>query len=119
MKPFALVPAFLILVASQDAAAQLFKCTDKAGKMTYTSRPCQEFGLKDGGEIKDRLQVTPAPPPSVRPAARPSPAQQAAPSAPPVAAPAEEKKPERRCFTTTVKGRTVTRCNDKPDEPAE
>ena len=111
--------AIVALALSQGAMAQLFKCTDKAGKTTYTSRPCQDFGLKDGGEIKDRLQVTPAPPPSVRPTSRPSPAQQAAPAAPSAAAPAEDKKPERRCFTTTVKGRTVTRCNDKPDEPAE
>jgi hypothetical protein len=109
--------AIAALVLSQGAMAQMVKCTDAAGKTTYANRPCQEFGLKDAGEIKERLQVTPAPPPSTRPAAAPRPSQEAS-RTPPAAK--QEEKPERRCFTTrNAKGATVTRCNDKPDEPAD
>ena len=38
----------------------------------------------------------------------------------PAAAEEAAKAPERRCFTVATKsGGKVTRCNDKPDEPAE
>ena len=103
------------LTLCQAAAAQMFKCTDATGKITYSSQTCAEMGLKDAGEVKDRLQITPAPPPMKRTAPPPT-------REPEVAAkpPAEEPaKPERRCFTTSVKGKSVTRCNDTPDEKAE
>ena len=117
---------FLIILGlsvSQAAMAQLFKCTDAAGKTTYSSTRCSDLGLKDAGEIKDRIQVTPAPP-----AAQPS--RTARPPAPssdrgetpaaPRASGEAAKEPERRCFTITAAGgKKVTRCNDKPDEPAE
>ena len=104
----------LLAIACSDAGAQLFKCTDAAGKTTYTSTKCSDLGLKDAGEVKDRVQVTP----SYQPPARPTPAlrDQEEPRAKPSAAAEPEKKPERRCFTTNVKGKSVTRCNDKPDE---
>ena len=108
--------ATLLAIACRDAAAQMFKCTDAAGKVTYSSSACSELGLKDAGEVKDRLQITPAPPPSARPAV-PSSASQSPPVQPTPTA--TEDKPERRCFTTSVKGKSVTRCNDKPDEPAD
>ena len=117
-----------MLALSGEAAAQMFKCTDKAGKVTYSSARCSDLGLKDAGEIKDRLQVTPAP--AATPAAPPPPAA-TRPSPPPVSGPvvqpetpapgaAAEPQKERRCFVVTgAGGKKVTRCNDKPDEPAE
>jgi hypothetical protein len=105
---------FLVLaMAWQNAAAQPFKCTDAAGKITYAGTTCSELGLKDAGEVKDRLQVTPAPP--ARPASK-STASSSSQVEQTVKPPAAEEKPERRCFTTNIKGKSVTRCNDKPDE---
>jgi hypothetical protein len=109
----------LALLLCQEASAQLFKCTDAGGKVTYTSTTCKELGLKDAGTVQDRLQVTPAPVQPSAPRQAPGVAQQQAPEKP---AATEEagKEPERRCFTVTTKsGGKVTRCNDKPDEPAE
>ena len=107
----ALLAAAVMLVPSAQVAAQMFKCSDAAGKISYSSTECSALGLKDVGEVKDRINTSPAykaPPRSTQstPAAPPSaPAAAAAPS-----------EPERRCFTTTVKGKSVTRCNDKPEE---
>ncbi|HXU42516.1 MAG TPA: DUF4124 domain-containing protein [Burkholderiales bacterium] len=109
-----LIPALALLLC-QEAAAQLFKCTDAGGKVTYSSIKCADMGLRDAGEVKDRIQITPAPapqtsgsPPRTRPQSVEEPAKPAAAAEPPA--------PERRCFTTSVKGKAVTRCNDKPDE---
>jgi hypothetical protein len=106
------------LLLSRGLAAQTFKCTNAAGKITYSGTKCSELGLKDAGEVKDRLNVNPA----YRPPARaigspPSPARAAKAQNTEMPAAAEEPaKPERRCFTVhTAKG-NVTRCNDKPDE---
>src|SRR2546430_15665440 len=57
------------LLLSAELAAQPFKCTDAAGKITYSGTQCSELGLKDAGEVKDRLNVNPA---QRRPAATPS-----------------------------------------------
>ena len=113
-----LVLAASALLLSGELAAQTFKCTDAAGKITYSGIKCSELGLKDAGEVKDRVNVNPAyrpparaiaPPPSPAPAAN-------APNTETPAAGAEPAAPERRCFTVhTAKG-NVTRCNDKPDE---
>ena len=108
-----LVAALALMVPWQDAAAQLFKCTDAAGKVTYSSAKCSELGLKDAGEVKDRIQVTPAFQP---PAPRPARAAEERPVVTQKPAAEEEKKPERRCFTVKTAKGTVTRCNDKPDE---
>jgi len=105
--------AIAVLFPWHPVAAQTFKCVDAAGKISYTGTQCSELGLKDAGEVKDRLNTSPAyrPPPG---STRSSPSPDApAPSAPAAAAPSD---PERRCFTTNVKGKSVTRCNDKPDE---
>ena len=129
MNAIRMVMAVSALLACHEAAAQMFKCTDKSGKVTYSSTKCSELGLKDAGEVRDRLQVTPAPavtPPPPAPAAA-----QTRPASPPVSGPtvqpeapkpaaAAEPAPERRCFVvSTAKGK-VTRCNDgRPDEAAE
>ena len=109
------------LLVAQQAAAQMYKCADKAGKITYSSARCSDIGLKDAGEIRDRLQVTPAPPapqPYAPPPARPAPPAVSGPvvqpEAPKPAAAAEPPTPEKRCFTTNVGGKSVTRCNDRP-----
>jgi hypothetical protein len=76
--------------------------------------------MKDAGEVKDRLNVSPAYRPPARATKSPLSSAPAAASATPKtdapAAAAEPANPERRCFTVhTAKG-NVTRCNDKPDE---
>ena len=109
-----IVVAVAVLFPWHPVAAQTFKCVDAAGKISYTGTQCSELGLKDAGEVKDRLNTSPAyrPPPA---SARPSPSSAApVPSAAPAAAAPSE--PERRCFTTNVNGKSVTRCNDKPNE---
>jgi hypothetical protein len=106
--------AVAVLLPCHQVAAQMYKCTDAAGRISYSSTECSALGLKDVGEVKDRLNTSPAykPPPG---STRSSPSSAApVPSAPAAAAPPSE--PDRRCFTTTVKGKSVTRCNDKPDE---
>jgi len=105
---------------SGELAAQTFKCANAAGKITYSGTKCSELGLKDAGEVKDRLNVNPAyRPPAPETRSRRSSAPAAASEAPKTDAPAaaaEPANPERRCFTVhTAKG-NVTRCNDKPDE---
>ena len=105
-----IVVAIAVLLPCHEVAAQMFKCADAAGKISYSSTECSALGLKDAGEVKDRINTSPAykPPPRSAPSAPAA----SAPSAPAAA----EEPPERRCFTTSVKGKSVTRCNDKPDE---
>ena len=93
------------------AAAQVYKCVDAAGKISYTSGQCSALGLKDAGEVGDRINVSPAYRP---PAGYRRPAPSAEPPAQAQQPAAEEAQPERRCFTT-AKG---TRCNDKPEDDA-
>ena len=106
--------AIAVLPPCHQVSAQMFKCTDAAGKISYSGTQCSELGLKDAGEVKDRLNTSPAyrPPPGSTQSSPPP----AAPSTPAAAAAPSEPE-QRRCFTTTVKGKSVTRCNDKPDEP--
>jgi hypothetical protein len=104
--------AIAALLPCHEVAAQMFKCADAAGKISYSSTECSALGLKDAGEVKDRLNTSPAyrPPPGS--------ASKSAPVAPTAPEPAAaDAPPDRRCFTTSVKGKSVTRCNDKPDEP--
>ena len=109
------------LLLSGEAAAETFKCSDAAGKITYSGKKCSDLGLKDAGEVKDQINVTPAYRPSAqtagsRPASPPPPPPPAvtvpSPDAP--AAETESPNPDRRCFKT-AKG---TFCNDRPEEEA-
>jgi hypothetical protein len=110
-----LILAVSVSLLSGELAAQTFKCTNAAGKITYSGTKCSELGLKDAGEIKDRLNVNPAYRPPVRAIESPrSPAPAAKAEMP--AAGAEPADPERRCFTVRTAKGNVTRCNDKPDE---
>jgi len=107
------------LLLSGELAAQTFKCTNAAGKITYSGVKCSELGLKDAGEVKDRLNVNPAyQPPGRTIESRPPPAPAAiAPNTEMPAAAAEEAPtPERRCFTVRTAKGNVIRCNDKADE---
>jgi len=111
------------LLLSGELAAQTFKCTDAAGKITYSGTNCKELGLKDAGEVKDRLNVNPAyrpPPASTRPQLAPAPVPAApaaeAPSTDTPATGGEPADPGRRCFTVRSARGNVTRCNDKADE---
>jgi hypothetical protein len=113
-----LILAVSALLLSGELAAQTFKCTNAAGKITYSGKKCSELGLKDAGEVKDRLNVNPAVRPPGRATGSPPPLAPAAkaPDTEMPAAAAEPAKPERRCFTVhTAKG-NVTRCNDTPVE---
>jgi hypothetical protein len=100
--------------------AQTFKCVDALGKITYSGKKCSDLGLKDAGEVKDRLNVNPAYQPArgtkdERP--RPPPAPAPAPAAQaPEAQPAAEEPAERRCFTVNGPKGKVTRCNDTPPD---
>ena len=113
-----LVLALSALLVSGELAAQIFKCTNAAGKITYSGTKCSELGLKNAGEIKDLLNVNPAYRPPARAIGSPSSPAPAA-KAPNTEMPAAAAEPakERRCFTVhTAKG-NVTRCNENPDEP--
>jgi hypothetical protein len=92
------------------AQAQTYKCLDAAGKVTYSSTTCDLLGMRDAGEVRDRLNTAPAQKVPPRPA--PPPASAPATAKTPAAA-AEAKAPERRCFKT-AKG---YRCNDDPGVP--
>ena len=104
------------LLLSGELAAQTFKCTNAAGKITYSGTNCRELGLKDAGEVKDRLNVNPAYRPSTPEIRSPRPSAPAtaaeAPNAGAPAAAAEPADPERRCFTVHTPKGNVTRCND-------
>ena len=120
MKIAKLILAVSALLLSGELAAQTFKCTNAAGKITYSGTKCSELGLKDAGEVKDRLNVNPAyrPPPARAIESLPPPAPAAkAPNTEVPAAAAEPANPERRCFTVRTAKGNVTRCNDTPDEP--
>lgn len=123
MNPIArLVLAAAALILSGAVSAQMFKCTNAAGKVTYSSTKCGDLGLKDAGEVPDRINVNPAYRPPAESAPRPSPVPPPpqAPAAGTPAATEPPKPPERRCFTVrTPSGGTVTHCNDKPDDNAK
>lgn len=51
--------AIFFLVLPLTAEANLFKCTDNAGKVTYTNSPCAKVGLKE-----NKL-IPPPPPPAI------------------------------------------------------
>ena len=74
-----LLAAALTLAFCAHAQAQMFKCSDAAGKITYSSEDCKKIGLAPAGPIKEN-QVTVAPslkpkaatPPKVKPGAESS-----------------------------------------------
>ena len=108
-------------------AAQTFKCVDTNGKITYSGKKCSDLGLKDAGEVKDRLNINPALPTGSsggssegRPAARSAPPAAAPKTQPPEAPlPVEEpSNPQRRCFTISTPKGPATRCNDTPSSDA-
>jgi hypothetical protein len=116
-----LIFAACALLLSGGLWAQTFKCVDALGKITYAGKKCSELGLKDAGEVKDRLNINPAYPsqPSTTREGRPrtpsAPAQAPAAQATEAQPAAEPATPERRCFTVKTAKGNVTRCNDTPD----
>jgi uncharacterized protein DUF4124 len=118
----------LLLVAAASllpgaAGAQTFKCMDKAGKVTYTNVKCADLGLKDAGEVPDRINLNPAyqpprrtePPPSAPEPASGEPKAEAPAARTPAAGDAEQAD-KRRCFVVKTPTGNVTRCNDTPAE---
>ena len=107
------------LLLSGELAAQTFKCTNAAGKITYSGVKCSELGLKDAGEVKDRLNVNPAyrpPARTIEPRPSPAPGAKAPNMEMPAAAAEDPANPDRRCFTVHTPKGNVTRCNDRTDE---
>ena len=49
------------LAATPLGAAELSKCLDRDGHVTYSSARCEAQGLKSAGPIRDRTTVMPAP----------------------------------------------------------
>jgi hypothetical protein len=110
---FGLAVVALSLYA-QAAAAQMFKCKDAEGKITYAGRECSELGLSSAGEVKGRASVTPAlKAPPARPALPRAAAQDATPPA--QGSEATPPPPARRCFTVKTAKGTAERCNDVPE----
>ena len=118
MNNFARITLFVpALLLATGAAAQMFKCVNDAGKVTYSSSVCSSLGLKDAGEVRDQLNVSPAgrvvpfqpPPPPAAPAPAPAGAAKST-SGAGADAPAGADD-DRRCFKT-AKG---FRCNEKPE----
>lgn len=112
--------AACVLLLSGELAAQTFKCTDAAGKITYSGKQCSDLGLKDAGEVKDRLNVQPAyqPSPAQAEGRRPPADRAPAPEARAPVPPADAEEPatrDRRCFTVKTPKGNVTRCNDTPE----
>ncbi len=114
--------AALVALASAAAQAQTVKCTDKNGKVTYTNVKCSDLGLKEAGEVPDRININPAYQPTEQaetrqqrssPPAAP-PGEAAKPAAPTAAAPKQGEDPDKRCFKTPQ----GFRCNEdnKPGE---
>jgi hypothetical protein len=103
-------------LCAQASAAQMFKCKDADGRITYAGRECSELGLSSAGEVKGRASVTPAlKAPPARPAA-PRPAAAAADATPPAqGSEAASPPPARRCFTVKTAKGTAERCNDVPE----
>src|SRR5262245_37150723 len=84
-------------------AAETFTCADAYGKITYSGKQCKELGLKDAGEVKDRLNTSPAIQPTVkegRPRTPPAPAPAPAAAQTTETQPSAEEpaNPDRRCF---------------------
>lgn len=99
------------LLLAGSAFAQTYKCLDAKGKVTYTSIKCSELRLKDGGEVKERVQSSPGDRAAAEAARHPpKPAPVAAPAAAPEPA-AKTEEPERRCFKTAG----GMRCGDKQE----
>lgn len=119
-----IVLAAAALTFCAQVGAQVFKCKDAAGKISYGSRACGEIGLSSAGEVKDDINMIPANKPPPVAAARP--ARVAAPApAPKKPASAQASDDDgRRCFVTTRTVKTSkgnqtvqsTRCNDEPEE---
>jgi hypothetical protein len=120
MKSAATLVAVCAMLLPGALAAQTFKCVDAYGKVTYSGKKCSDLGLKDAGEVKDRLNINPAYQPRTgsdkpRPAAAPAPAPAPAAAQSTEAQPAAEE-PDRRCFVVSTPKGKVTRCNDTPPE---
>ncbi len=106
-------------------SAQTFKCTDKNGKVTYTNVKCGDLGLREAGEVPDRININPAHQPteqvetqqrSSSPPAAPAEATKPAPPARAAAAPKDGADiDKRRCFKTAQ----GFRCNEGDDPPPD
>ena len=105
----------MLAVAQGTAAQTTLKCRDKAGKITYSSEPCESLGLKNEGEVPNRVSVTPATkaPPRTAASAPPLAPERKVEAAPTLPPPAVDAEAERRCFKTA----NGTRCNDVPETP--
>ena len=66
------VAGFLLLwcwAATGLAQTTMYKCTDAQKRITYTNEACEKQGLKDAGQVADRVTSVPFTEPP-KPAAR-------------------------------------------------
>ena len=117
------VLAVSTLAFCAQANAQVFKCKDAAGKITYASRACSEIGLGSAGEVKGDINMIPANKAAPATATGPAPVAAAAPAPKKPASAQASDDDGRRCFVTTKVVKTPkgnqsvqsTRCNDEPE----
>ena len=123
-----LVLAGVALLLPAVAGAQTYKCVDAAGKVTYSGASCGDLGLKDAGEVRNKINISPAQkvaPPAPAPAPAPAPKKAPVPAAakapavpadlPPDTIIDEGRTDGKRCFTVKTAKGVATRCNDKPE----
>ena len=116
--------AALALAFCAHAQAQMFKCKDAAGKITYSSDPCDKIGLSKGGEVRGG-QVTVAPGLKPKPvAAKPKPGKEKGEAPTDYSEFKDQLDKEKRkgdpskprCFIVTTPMGTSTKCVDKADQ---
>lgn len=59
MRVIAITLVAISVGAAPCLGAELNKCTDRAGRVTYASESCESQGLKRAGSIRDRTTVVP------------------------------------------------------------
>jgi len=55
-----------VLTGTSAQAAELSKCLDRKGQVTYSSERCEAQGLKSAGPIRERTTVIPGVPAAAR-----------------------------------------------------
>jgi hypothetical protein len=99
--------AALACLLCQEAAAQMYKCKDANGRITYSGKECRQAGLSPAGEIKGQGAVVQAPVPSSAMAAEKAAVTAAARAA------QTAKEPDGGCYTVVnSRGQEISRCRD-------
>ena len=120
-----LLAAALALAFCAHAQAQMFKCRDAAGKITYSSEDCKKIGLAPAGPIKqNQVTVAPALKPKAAPPAKVKPGAESSEGPTDYSEFKEQLNKEKskgdvrkpRCFIVQTPMGTTTKCLDKADQ---